>query len=319
MAAVAGAFGTTVPDGPGSRDSPGSADEGAGEPTGEPATAGLTVALNWEPNGLHAPFLLAAADGRYRDRGVDPTFEAERGSGAAVDRLRAGGADLAITGSATFCGAAADADLVPVALVYQRAMTVLYAESETLGGSFESVEQLRGCRVAVPVESEPGYLARLFLAQAGVREDVTLVDTAGEERDALLAGEADVATGVATDPQQFETRDRDVESVLVAEQFPVPGPVLAARADLLAERRSAVERFLAATMASWTAALADPDRAAEAVAARSDASAAAERQQFAFASERFADSDDARTRGWGWHSAERWQRLRTALGQADLL
>jgi len=276
----------------------------------------IDVGLNWEPNGLHAPLFAGA----YADHGVDVTLSGCRGSRAALSAVADGDVDVGLTGAATFLRADADGhDVIPLALYYQRAMVVLYTTRETFGGPLRSVEDVRGRRVAMPAGSETGALGRLFLSQAGVLDDVTAVRADGEERAALLDGDADVATGVFTDPLELEAAGHDVDSVLVADHFPVPGPAFVARRETLRDRPGTLRGFLEGAMAGWTAARLDPAAAVSDLGDRSDESAAVERHKLEQALDRFAGSDDVEKNGWGWHSAETWQRLRIALEQADAL
>ena len=273
----------------------------------------VEVGLNWDPNGLHAPLFAGAYE-------ADVTFDGRRGSAAALSAVADGDVDVGLTGAATFLRAHANgSDVVPLALYYQRAMVVLYTTRDTFGAPLRSVEDVRGRRVAMPAGSETGALGRLFLSQAGVVDDVTVVRAEGEEREALLDGDADVATGVFTDPLELAADGHDVDSVLVAEHFPVPGPAFVVRRETLRDRPGALRAFLEGSMGGWSTARTDPATAVEAVVDRSDEPAPVERRKLTQALDRFAGSDAVEKNGWGWHSGETWQRLRIALDQADAL
>ncbi|WP_338739738.1 ABC transporter substrate-binding protein [Haloplanus salilacus] len=287
------------------------------DPSGSTVDAdSLEVGLNWNPNGLHAPLFAST----YADHGVDVTFTGCRGSRAALSAVTDGDVDVGLTGAATLLrGHAAGHDLVPLSLYYQRAMVVLYTTRSAFGGPLRSVEDVRGRRVAMPQGSETGALGRLFLSQAGVVDDVTVVPAKGEERTALLDGDADVATGVFTDPLELESEGHDVDSVLVADHFPVPGPAFVVRRETLRDRPAALRSFLQGTMGGWTDATVDPESAVECLDGRGDDAPAAEQYKLEQALDRFAGGDAVEKHGWGWHSPETWQRLRIALGQADVL
>jgi ABC-type nitrate/sulfonate/bicarbonate transport system substrate-binding protein len=274
----------------------------------------VAVGLNWDPNGLHAPLFAGA----YADHGVDVTLSGCRGSRAALSAVVDGDVDVGLTGAATYLRACTNGDVVPLALYYQRAMVTLYTTRSAFGGPLRSVEDVRGRRVAMPAGSETGALGRLFLAQAGVVDDVTVVRADGEEREALLDGDADVATGVFTDPLELEAAGYDVDSVLLADHFPVPGPAFVVRRETLRERPDALRGFLEGVMAGWTAARTDPAAAVAAVPDH-DGDAADERRKLDGAFERFAGGDAVEKNGWGWHSPETWERLRVALEQAAAL
>jgi ABC-type nitrate/sulfonate/bicarbonate transport system substrate-binding protein len=196
-------------------------------------------------------------------------------------------------------------------------MTVLYTVREAFGEPFTDVEQLRGRTIAMPTGSETGILARLFLSQAGVLDDVSIIDAPGEERTTLLDGAADVVTGMASDPPALENDGHQVDSLLVSEQFPVPGQALVTHAETLADRPGDIRRFLVGTMGGWVTARRSPADAARAVASRSNESVDDERRRFEVAMDGFADSSATRNHGWGWQTVTDWQRLVTAMDQTD--
>lgn len=283
-----------------------------------PLDSAVVVGLNWEPNGFHAP-LFAAADS-FADRGFDVSFGACRGSWAALERLQAGEADVVVAGGATVLRAQADGmAVVPLALLYQRAATALYTTRDAFGTDFESVEQVRGRRIATPAGSETAALCRLLLSQAGVVEDATVVESDGEERRDLLDGDADLVTGMATDVLDLRRQGYAVDSVLLSAHFPAYGPALVVRESTLRGDADRLSAFLEATMAGWRATERDPADAAATLSARSERTPEAERRRLEMALDRFAASEATRKHGWGWHSVDGWRRLRTALEQADVL
>lgn len=276
------------------------------------------VGLNWVPNGFHVPLFVAARDGLYRDVNIDVPFTVASGSAMALKWITEHRTDISIIGSATLCHALqSKTPVVPIALLYQRAMTVLYTVREEFGKPFTNIEQLRDRTIAMPTGSETGLLAHLFLSQADLLDDVTIVDVPGEEQTALLNGTADVVTGMAADPLVLEEEGYTVDSVLVSEQFPVPGQVLVTHANTLTNRSGDIKRFLVGTMGGWVTAKQNPQNAARAVAKRSNASVDIERQRFEVAIERFADQAVTQKHGWGWQAIEDWQRLIIAMHQTD--
>ena len=164
-------------------------------------------------------------------------------------------------------------------------------------------------------DSEVGRLARLFLAQAGVLEEVEIVPTSGEEREALERGEADVATGMPIDPRELAAAGHDVSSLSVADHFPVPGPALVTTAVTAAEAPEAAARFLMGTLAGTAAVRRDPGRAAVSVADRSGEDVASERWRIEHALGGSLDGGLVRKHGWGWQTTADWERLETALRQ----
>nr|WP_282594400.1 ABC transporter substrate-binding protein [Halorientalis brevis] len=256
--------------------------------------------------------------GAYSERNLSVTFAPRTGSGAALRDVVAGDSLLGIVGSTTLLRAVADEQpVVPLALLYQRALAVLYTTRAAFGEPFERVAQLRGRRLGMPVDSEIGLLGRFYLRQAGVADDVTVIDLQGEERTALLADTVDAVTGSLSDPARVRTGDATVDTIRLGDRFPIYGPAVVAREEALAAARSVLADFLAGTMVGVARARADPAVAASAV--DGDESAARARQTFEDAIETGWTSDAVAAHGWGWHQAEDWERLRGVLAQVDLL
>jgi ABC-type nitrate/sulfonate/bicarbonate transport system substrate-binding protein len=282
----------------------------------------IRLGLNWLPNPLHAPFFLAESSGSYEEQGVDVAISPHQGSGRALDSLTTGSADVALAGAATIVRARqASRPILPIALLFQRAMGVLYTTRDAFGGPFESAVQLRGRRVGMSTTSETGLLGRLFLSQAGILDDVTVVDITGEEQAALRSGRTAVVAGSFADPRQLETEGRTVDSLLVADQFPMYGPALVTTERTLRERQSALTCFLAGTVAGWAEATECPEVAVSVVeeGELTDEQQVRDRRTFERAVEKFATGSEVEKHGWGWQRATGWKRLLTALDQTDLL
>ncbi|MCL7416704.1 MAG: ABC transporter substrate-binding protein [Halalkalicoccus sp.] len=278
----------------------------------------LSLGLNWRPNGLHLPFYAAKERGEEFDLELD--IEHHEGSHRALESLVSGETDVGLVGAGTALRArAAGESVVSIAVAYQRAMAVLYTVRETFGEPLTSVAQLRDRRIGMPARSETGILGRLFLNQVAPDDSVRIVDTGGEERDALLAGEVDVVTGSFSDPRDLERRGMTVDTLTVADHFPIYGPTLVVPEETLEEREEALEAFLAATTAGWAAACLDPTAVAERVAARFDDPADRIVRTFEVACREFGPSEAVEENGWGWQREGTWERLRTALGQGGLL
>ncbi|MCO8244236.1 ABC transporter substrate-binding protein [Haladaptatus sp. AB643] len=286
-------------------------------PISHATNASFSLALNWRPNGLHAPLFVADETGLYEKWGLSVRFDAHEGSRAALDGIVSDTADIAVSGAATVLRARAEGEqIVPVALLFQHAMTAIYGLRTTFDGPLERAEQLRGLRIGMPSTAETGLLGRLFLSQGGVLNDVEIVDLRGEERAALLSGAVDAVTGSFSDPRKLRDDGISVESIPVAERFPLPGPAIVTSERTLSEREPELAAFLAATTAGWTTARQNPSRVEEAVEAHDDAepsSPSRERRTFEAAVEEFGTTDAVRNFGWGWGEAELWNRLATAL------
>jgi ABC-type nitrate/sulfonate/bicarbonate transport system substrate-binding protein/predicted transcriptional regulator len=280
----------------------------------------LCLGLNWSPNALHAPFFLALSSGHYERSNLTLSIEQYSGSEYALDSVASGTTDIALAGAATVLRArAAGIPVVPLTLLFQRAMTVLYTTRDTFGERFDSTEQLRGRCVGMPDRSETGVLGRLFLSQAGVLDDVTIVDVAGEEQAALRSESVDVVTGSFSDPDRMRTEGFTVDSLLVADQFPIYGLGAVVTEQTLRERQSVLKRFLKGTITGWAEAIQQPTTAVNALDVEGENTIERERQTFEQAASEFAASSAVDKNGWGWQQTDGWQHLQTALDQVGLL
>ena len=276
-------------------------------------TGSIRVGFNWRPNGLHIPFYAALETDVYETSGVDAEFTHYRGSKRALDAVVDDDVDVAVVGAATLMSAMERGRTIePLAVLYQRAMTVLYTTGEAFGGPLTSSEQLRGRRIGLSPNTETRLLAELFLSQAGIAGDVEVFETDGEELEALQSGRADVVAGSFSDPWKLEAA-HDTETLAIAEQFPIYGPALVVDpADAPTDR---LRPFLTGTLLGWQAGRADPTPAAERIAADGDDDREEVERTFREALESFADSKARRTEGWGVHREDEWERLRIALAR----
>lgn len=278
------------------------------------------VSLNWYPNGLQVPLFAAQEANEYAERGQTVSFVHRMGSDQALADVATGDATVGVVGAVTLLRAIAEeTPVLPIALFYQRAPAVLYTTRARFGEPFERASQLRGRRVGMPVNSEIGLLGRLFLEQAGIASDVTVVDVQGEEVEAIRAGRVDAVTGSFTDPDRLRDDGETVDTVPVVDRFPIYGPALVVRRDTLEARRDVLRDALTGTMAGLAVAKRDPGDAVATIASTGRDSIAHTRRAFEEVSDRFGSSEAVQTHGWGWQRFDAWQRLVDVLGQVDLL
>lgn len=280
-------------------------------------TGSLSLALNWEPNDVHAPILHACEAGTYQDRNVVVTIDGKQGSGRAIQSLQDGHSDVCVAGPATVTrNLDSGEDIVPIALLYQRSTVVLYTIRDQFGESFETLEQLRGKGIAMIPGSETGTIARLFLSQADMLSNLTVIRMDNEERSQLLSGGADVAAGMITDPLHLEDAGYQVDSIPIGQQFPIPGLAIVTRPAILESKRDELAALLAGTMDGWHAAQQNPTLAAESIQSLIDEPNARVIEHLI---EAFGVTDTTRQHGWGWQTPTQWTRIHSAMQQAGML
>ncbi|WP_251342527.1 ABC transporter substrate-binding protein [Haloplanus halophilus] len=294
-----------------------------GTATGTPIPGESSLLLNWKPSGLHVPYFTAKAKGFYEEEGLTlDAIETGEGSTFSAKQAGLGNVDFAVTSSDQVLNINSRG-LSPqsVGVVMQRSPAVVFSTRETFGGELTDVEQLAGKTVG----TGPGMvrmLTSLLLAEAGVREDVEMVDTGYDTVQQLLAGEIDAAGGVFGDAISAEAQDYTVDSIPVANAIPSYGHVIAAERDWAAANPEAVRAFLRATARGAAWAQQRPGEATDLLVEANGVlseSRDQQRRKWETMAGEFMLSDAVRDHGWGWSEAEPWRVVRDALADADAL
>ncbi|WP_115862357.1 ABC transporter substrate-binding protein [Halorussus litoreus] len=284
---------------------------------------GVSLLLNWKPNGLHVPYYAAQARGFYEEAGVEVTnIESGQGSDFSAKQVGLGNTPLAITSADQLLNVNTRG-LSPTAagVVMQRSPVVVFTTRETFGGEFTSVDQLAGKTVG----TGPGMvriLTRLLLERRGVLSDVELVDSGFDTVQQLLAGDIDAAGGVFGDAVTAGQDASEVFSIPVADAIPSYGHVVAANDDFADSNPDAVRGFLRATARGAAWATENPGEATDLLVEANSSleqSAEVERAKWVEMANGYVLSEAVREQGWGWSESEPWATTYEALLDADLL
>jgi NitT/TauT family transport system substrate-binding protein len=294
-----------------------------GTATGTPIPGESSLLLNWKPSGLHVPYFTAKAKGFYEAEGLTlDAIETGEGSTFSAKQAGLGNVEFAVTSSDQVLNINSR-DLSPqsVGVVMQRSPAVVFSTRETFGGELTGVEQLAGKTVG----TGPGMvrmLTTLLLEEAGVREDVEMVDTGYDTVQQLLSGEIDAAGGVFGDAISAEAQDYTVDSIPVADTVPSYGHVIATDRDWAASNPEAVRAFLRATARGAAWAHQRPGEATDLLVEANGVLAESrdqQRRKWETMAEEFMLSSAVREHGWGWSAAEPWTVVHDALAAADAL
>ena len=295
----------------------------AGTTTGTPIPGESSLLLNWKPSGLHVPYFAAKANGFYEEEGLT-LAEIQTGEGSTFSAKQAGlgNVEFAVTSSDQVLNVNSR-DLSPqsVGVVMQKSPAVVFSTRDTFGDELTSADQLAGKTIG----TGPGMvrmLTSLLLEDAGVREDVEMVDTGYDTVQQLLSGKIDAAGGVFGDAISAEAQGDTVDSLAVGDRIPSYGHVIATNREWAASNPEAVRAFLRGTArgAAWA-----HQRPGEATALLVEANGVLEesRDQQQQKWERMADGfmtgDAVAEHGWGWSESEPWQVVHDALAGADAL
>ena len=246
---------------------------GCGGGSGDGGGRELTLALDFQPNAVHAGIFTATAQELDRERGVALTVRTPSSSTDSLKLLAAERADLAIVdihdlGLARERGA----DIVGVGALVQRPLAAVIAAP-----GVRRPRDLEGRRVGVTgLPSDDAVLRAIVSADGGDPEAVEQVEIGFSAVPSLVAGNVDAvvtfwnAEGVALRERGERTRE------FRAGRFGAPAYpelVVAVRRETLESdrERAAVRDALAALAAGTRAALADRGTAAATVADASSA------------------------------------------------
>ena len=294
-----------------------------GTVTGTPIPGTSSLLLNWKPSGLHVPYFTAKARGFYEEEGLTlSTIETGEGSTFSAKQVGLGNVDFAITsGDQVLNVNSRDLSPLSVGVVMQKSPAVVFSTRETFGGELRDVEQLAGKTVG----TGPGMvrmLTSLLLEEAGVREDVEMVDTGYDTVQQLLAGEIDAAGGVFGDAISAEAQGNTVDSLPIGDTIPSYGHVVAVNREWADGNAEAVRAFLRATARGAAWAHRRPAEATDLLVEANGVLAESREQQrrkWETMARDFMVGDAVREHGWGWSEAEPWQVLHDALADADAL
>ena len=244
---------------------------GCGDEQTSDELEGVTLALDFAPNAVHAGVYAAVREGEDERRGIKLEIQAPSASTDSLKLLASGAADVAIVdihdlGLARERGA----DVVGVGAIVQRPLASVIAR-----GGIERPRELEGERVGVTgLPSDEAVLRAIVEGDGGNYERVRRVTTGFSAVRDIAAGNVDAATafwnaeGVALDVLGYEA------NVFRVDEFgapPYPELVLATQRDVLEQDGELVEAVLGAVAAGTEAALADRQAAVEEIAAVSGA------------------------------------------------
>ncbi len=244
---------------------------GSGDDAGAGDLRPVTLALDFQPNAVHAGILTARDEGLAAERGLDLTVRTPASSTDSLKLLAAGRADLAVVdihdlGLARERGAG----VVGVGAIVQRPLAAVI-----VGPGIRRPRDLEGRRVGVTgLPSDDAVLTAVVEADGGDPGAVRRTTIGFSAVPSLVAGRVDGvvtfwnAEGVALRERGTPTREFRVDD-FGAPRY--PELILATTSETLREQPALVRDTVAALTEGTRAALADRPAAAQRVADASDA------------------------------------------------
>ena len=233
----------------------------------------VTYQLDWLPGGDKAPIYVCIQEGFCADAGLEVSIEPGRGSSEAITKLATGTSDIGSAGIEALMAARATEN-VPVTAVMNVFNTGPHAFYTTKDKGIASIADIKGKTVATSPFTSSNVFLPLVLEENGMTEaDITLTKAdPGALGPLLMTGQADTIIAWLTDVTRYTAQATEAGKDIVILPWADAGlelysASLVASDKFLAERPDVAKRFLAAFRKSLEFANANPDKAAEAVAA----------------------------------------------------
>ena len=226
----------------------------------------LTLALNFVPYGIHAPFYVAQEKGYYNQALLDVTIQRGTGSADAVAKVGAGAADVGFADAgAVVVGRSKGARVTLVAMLMDKGLATLYTYK---GSGITKPKDLEGRTVADNAGGGAGILFPALAALHGIdtsKVNIVMVDAAAKNP-ILIEKKADAIF-------TFSTIEPNLRALAAAKGMEIVGLYfsdlgldlygmgLFASERAIAERRDAIRRWTDATMRAVAWAVENPDEA----------------------------------------------------------
>jgi ABC-type nitrate/sulfonate/bicarbonate transport system substrate-binding protein len=288
---------------------------GSAAPRGEASARSVSLQLNWFHEAEFVGYYVADAKGFYRDSGLDVEIR-EGGPGApAIDAVRSGAADFAISSFGELKEATEKKEpLVAVMAGFQIPPLVIFSLADS---GIKKPDDLAGKRVGVTTDYWRDILDQTLAAANVKRLAVTTVDVKPEDLAQLYDGRVDAWLGYAQDePIKAEMAGHAVTTIFPADYGVggYEGLVLVRRPEA-SKDPSLVRRFVQASQQGWRYAVEHPDEAA-AILLKWAPDPGLDFQKAAVRA--VGPLVDAPQASIGWIEAQRWQALMgDAFDKAD--
>jgi NitT/TauT family transport system substrate-binding protein len=222
----------------------------------------VTFQLNWTAGGPNAGFAAAAAEGYYKQAGLDVTIVQGNGSANTAQLVASGRAQLAYADAVAVSQLIAKgAPMRIVATIYQSNPNEVSALKKT---GIKSLKDLVGKKVGVPAGSSQTTMLPLLLKANGLKEsDMQMINMpVAAMVPSLLQGQVDAILGSMDAYQiQLEQQGAELDNFRFAD-FGVPtvSTSIFASNSFIKDNPDLLKKFIAASLKGWSFALDNPDK-----------------------------------------------------------
>jgi len=229
----------------------------------------VRVILDYLPNAVHAGLYQAEAAGYYRDAGLDVRIEAPTSTSDTLRLMAAGQAEFGIVSLLDFVNVRAKGEPLKIVMALeQRPLAAIFSLKKA---GILRPRDLAGKLVSLTgVISDEAGVKWMIKHDGGDPASVRLINIGFNSAQQVVAGNVDAAFGFWSQ-DAVQVSEHEPANVLRLYDYgvpPYPELIVFAREDFLAKEPDTARRFLAAVVRGYGDAIARPDAALAAMAAR---------------------------------------------------
>ncbi|MBZ0132567.1 MAG: diguanylate cyclase [Rhodocyclaceae bacterium] len=273
----------------------------------------VVLQLKWHHQFQFAGYYAAAAQGYYREAGLDVRIVE---AGPAIDPVAevvSGRAQYGVSNSALILARARSRPVVALAVIFQHSPFILVARADA---GIRSVRDMAGKRLMIEPHADEIYA---FLRKEGLNENRLVVLPHSLDHQDLIDGRADVMTAYSTDqPFFFEQRGfRHLEFTPRTAGIDFYGDNLFTSSQEIADHPERVQAFREASLKGWRYAMANPEEIADLILAKYSRRHA--RAHLLFEANRMAPLVKSELVEMGYMSPARWRHIADTYAELGML
>jgi diguanylate cyclase (GGDEF)-like protein/PAS domain S-box-containing protein len=273
----------------------------------------VTLQLKWKHQFQFAGYYMAAAQGYYRDAGLDVRLVEAGPDTDPVVEVVSGRAQYGVSNSALILASARGEPVVALAVIFQHSPFILVARS---GAGIRSVRDLAGKRLMIEPHADEIYA---YLRREGVHESRLVIKPHSFNHQDLIDGRTDVMTAYGTDePYFFEQRGfHYIEFSPRTAGIDFYGDNLFTSAREIADHPARVKAFRDASLQGWRYAMEHPEETVDLILARYKPQHS--RAHLLYEANKMAPLLQTDLVDMGYMSSARWRHIAATYAELDML
>jgi diguanylate cyclase (GGDEF)-like protein/PAS domain S-box-containing protein len=273
----------------------------------------VTLQLKWQHQFQFAGYYAAAAQGYYREAGLDVRFVEAGPDTDPVAEVVSGRAQYGVSNSALILARARGEPVVALAVIFQHSPFILAARA---GAGIRSVRDLAGRRLMIEPHADEIYA---YLRREGLHENRLIIKPHSFDHQDLIDGRADVMTAYSTDePFFFEERGfRHVEFSPRTAGIDFYGDNVFTSSGEIDAHPARARAFRDASLKGWRHAMAHPEETADLILAQYGRRHS--RAHLLYEANKMAPLLQTDLVDLGYMSIARWRHIAATYAELDML